>query len=298
MTRSAGRRVRRWLTVTLASAALLPGLNSTVWHAHAEQAQAPAAETAPLWEIGIAGGGFYGADYPAAGEQSLRGLGLPYVFYRGDIFRLGDDGIARALIVDEGFLEFDISIEASFDADSDENLARRGMPDLDYLFEVGPQAIFDLGTVAGGEVTFGIPVRAAFSTDLRRIDYRGIVVDPELAYERRRLFGTEVEFWASLGASFAQERLQDYLYEVEPEFQLAERPAHDASGGYLGTDLTIGFTNPVTDRLEVFAGTQLSFHGGAANTDSPLFRERFNWAIGFALVWSLYESETRVPWGD
>lgn len=295
MTRFA-RPVRRWLTVTLAYAALLPGLTSTVWHAHAEQA--PNAGTAPLWEIGVAGGGVYGADYPAADEQSVRGLGLPYAIYRGDIFRLGDDSIARGLIIDEGFLELDISIDASFDVDSDDNRARRGMPDLDYLLEVGPQAIFDLGTVAGGKVTFAVPVRAVLSTDFGRIDYRGIIVDPELTYERRGVFGTRLGFSTSLGVAFAQERLQDYFYEVDPEFRTAERPVHDAAGGMLGTDLTIGFAYPVTDRVDVFAGSQMSFHGGAANTDSPLFRDRFNWAIGFALTWSLHESETRVPWED
>ena len=291
------RRVRRWLSAKLASAALLLGLISTVWQAHAQPA-APAVGTAPLWEIGIAGGGIYGADYPAADEKSMRALGLPYVIFRGDIFRIGDDSLARGLIIDDDFLELDISIDASFDADSDDNMARRGMPDLDYLFEVGPQARFDLGTVAGGEVTLGIPVRAVFSSDFGRIDYRGVIVDPELTYERQGLFGAKLGFSVSLGVAFAQERLHDYFYEVGPEFQTAERPVHDASGGYLGTDLTIGFARPLTDRLDVFAGTQLSFHGGASNSDSPLFRDRFNAAIGIGLTWSLYESETRVPWED
>lgn len=294
MTRPAGR-ARRWLGVTLASAALLVGPDSTERPAHAEQANAPAAGTAPLWEAGIAGGGIYGPDYPASDERSVRGLGLPYVIYRGDAFRLGDDGLARGLIVDEGALELDIGIDASFDVDSDDNRARRGMPDLGYLFEVGPRAKFDLGALGGGRVAFGIPVRAVFSTDLSRIDHRGVIVDPELSYRRRGLFGTALGFSASLAAAFADERLQDYFYEVEPAFQTAGRPAHDASGGYLGTDLSVGLAWPATDRLNVFAGSDLSFHGGAANADSPLFRERLTWAVGVGLRWSLYLSESRVP---
>ncbi len=294
MTRSGGR-VRLLLTVTLACAALLPGPISTVGHAHAEQAGALAAGTAPLWEVGIAGGGVYGADYPAADEQSPRGLGLPYVIYRGDIVRLGDDSLARCLIVDEDLLELDIGIDASFDVDSDDNLARRGMPDLGYLFEVGPRARFDLGTLGGGRVGFGIPVRAVFSTDFSRIDYRGVIVDPELSYERRGIFGMGLGFSASLAAAFAEERLQDYFYQVDPAFRTAERPAYDASGGYLGTDLTVGFAWPAADRLNVLAGSRLSFHGGGANVDSPLFRDRLNWAIRVGLTWSLYESETRAP---
>lgn len=37
--------------------------------------------------------------------------------------------------------EFDISFDGLFPADSDENDDRKGMPDLDFLFEVGPQLI-------------------------------------------------------------------------------------------------------------------------------------------------------------
>ena len=295
MTRPA-RRLRRWLSGTLAFAALLPGLTSTMGHAHAELARAPTGGTAPLWEVGIAGGGVYGADYPAADERSVRGHGHPYVIYRGDIFRLGGDGPGRGRIVDEGLLEFDIGIDASFDVDSGGNRARSGMPDLGYLFEISPQALFDLGTLGGGGVTFGIPVRAVFSTDFSRIEYRGLIVDPEVTYRRGGLFGTALGASASLAVAFAGERLQDYFYQVDPAYRTAGRPAHDATGGYLGTDLAVGFVWPAADRLNVVAEGHLSFHGGAANADSPLFRDRLNWAVGLGLRWSLYESDTRVPW--
>lgn len=122
MTRSAGP-VRRLLAVTLGSAVLLSGPTSTERHAHADPARAPTAGTAPLWEVGIAGGGVYSADYPAADERSVRGHGLPYVIYRGDILRLGQDGLAGDPSVDGGFLEFDIVIDASFDVDADGNRA-------------------------------------------------------------------------------------------------------------------------------------------------------------------------------
>ena len=228
MTRSAGRVLRR-LGVTLASAALLSGPAS---HAHAERAKAPAAGTAPLWEVGIVGGGIYGADYPAADERSVRGHGLPYAIYRGDVFRLGGDSLARGRIVEPGVVEFDLAIDASFDVDSGGNRARRGMPDLGYLFEVSPEVLVHLGRLGGGRVAFGIPVRAVFSTDFSRIEYCGIIVDPELTYRRGGLFGTELGVSASLAVAVAVagERLQDYFYEVDPAYRTAGRPAHDASG--------------------------------------------------------------------
>ena len=92
MTGSAGR-VQRWLTVTLASAALLAGPASTERHAHAGQARELAAGTAPLWEVGIAGGGVHGADYPAADERSARGSVFHTSSIGATIVRLGDGGI-------------------------------------------------------------------------------------------------------------------------------------------------------------------------------------------------------------
>ena len=216
--------------MTLASGALLMGPAPAERHARADPARAPPAGTAPLWEVGIAGGGVYGADYPAADERSVRGHGVPYVIYRGDMFRLGEGGAARGPTAGGGFLEFDIGIDASFDVDPGGNRARRGMPELGYLFEVSPEVLVHLGTLGGGRVAFGIPVRAVFSTDFSRIGYRGVIVDPELTYRRGELFGTELGVSASLAVAVAGERLQDYFYEVDPAYRTAGRPAHDASG--------------------------------------------------------------------
>ena len=43
----------------------------------------------PLWEIGVVGGGGWLPDYPAADQNHLQGLVLPYAIYRGDFLRLG-----------------------------------------------------------------------------------------------------------------------------------------------------------------------------------------------------------------
>src|SRR5690606_1948748 len=49
----------------------------------------------PLWELGFGAGALHAPDYPGSSEKHLRGLALPYVVYRGDIFRLGDGQTAR-----------------------------------------------------------------------------------------------------------------------------------------------------------------------------------------------------------
>ena len=51
----------------------------------------------PLWELGLGGGVLVQPHYPSSDEHQTRGLGLPYVVYRGDVLRIGDGGAARAV---------------------------------------------------------------------------------------------------------------------------------------------------------------------------------------------------------
>ncbi len=46
-------------------------------------------ERLPLWEAGVGGGMIVSPNYPASSERNFVALALPYVIYRGDIFRDG-----------------------------------------------------------------------------------------------------------------------------------------------------------------------------------------------------------------
>ena len=247
----------------------------------------------PLWEIGIAGGTAYSPDYPASDEYGIDVLAFPYLVYRGDIFRLGEDSIAKAVLLETERLEFDIGFDASFDADSDGNDARRGMPDLDFLGEIGPQLTIELGEYQNGELELSLPVGAVFSMDFGDLHHRGYVFNPELSYEREGPF--EAVFMSvELGAGFATEELHDYFYQVDPRFATPSRAAFDADGGYLGSELGIGFFYGLTERVQFFTELQAAYHGGAANDDSPLYGDDVTFEVGAGLVWSLYQSDARA----
>lgn len=237
------------------------------------QAAPPVDKSAkPLWEICIAGGGAYSPDYPAADKNSLNVLALPYVVYRGDFLRLGRDSIAKGVFIDNDFTELDVSLSASFNANSNDNKARRGMPDLDYLVEAGPQLKIKLGELYGGKTELQLPVRAVFSTDFGRIDHRGYLFNPKFSYMRPNIFNSGIMVTGSIGSSFATKKLQSYFYRVEPRFATADRPAYDAGGGYLGSAVTVGLSYGITDRIRAYAGGQVGYYGGAANEDSPEWR--------------------------
>ena len=70
----------------------------------------------PLWELGLIGIGGYVPDYPASDENRFHAIPLPYVVYRGKIFRAGDKGLVRGRFIRKDRLEFDLSLDGSFDA--------------------------------------------------------------------------------------------------------------------------------------------------------------------------------------
>ena len=249
----------------------------------------------PVWEVGVVAGGGWLPDYPAADENHFQGLALPYAIYRGDFFRLGDGGIARGLFVDRPWLELNIGLDASFPVDSSDNDAREGMDDLDYLLEAGPKLILKLlYDDAENDVDLSLAARGVISTDFTSVDTVGFTVNPAVTYRRHDLFGQNLRASASLGANFGSEGYNEYFYEVPKGDVRPDRPRYSADAGYVGSELTLGLSWGITDRLRLFGGTQIGFWTGSANEDSPLFRDEVTYGVGGGLRWSFWVSERTV----
>lgn len=269
------------------------------------QDETPSADTAPIWELGVGGFAWIGPDYPVSGESNLRGLPFPLIIYRGDFLRIGEDAAARIVPIDVPLYEVGISVDGAFGADSDENDARDGMPDLDPMLQVGPEVVFhgprfDLGEFGEGYVEFALQARAVFSidTDDLRVESRGFVGQPLLRYTQRGLLGSKLKLGAEIGPVFATEKLHDYFYDVDSAFARAGRPAFAAEGGYLGTEIGFDLGYALNDRWNLFGGVDLSLHHGAANVDSPLFEDRLGVAAFFGATYAIWRSEKRVPRRD
>ncbi len=253
----------------------------------------------PLWELGFGAGTLYGPDYPASSESHLRGLALPYIIYRGDIFRIGDGQTARAVAYESSRLELDLSFAAAFDAKSDDNEMRIGMDDLDFMFQIGPQATIhllehDYADDSRGELLLALQARSVFSSDLSRIDQRGYVFEPMLRYRHSDFLVPKLDFTVSLRPMWATARLHSYFYDVDPEFVRPDREAYVADGGYFGTGLNFYANYRINDQFSTFFGIQTTSHHGAANRDSPLHEKDFTAAFGAGFVWSLFSSSQMV----
>ncbi|MDA1099709.1 MAG: MipA/OmpV family protein [Proteobacteria bacterium] len=257
-------------------------------------AAAAKAEEKPLFELGLVGGGGYLPDYPAAGQNHFNGIVLPFAVYRGKFFRADDKGLRGRLVHNPDF-ELDVSLSGSLDADSDKNDARRGMPDLDHLAELGPRAQWTVARAARwAKVDLELPLRAVFSTDFSSVEHQGFLIEPQLAYQHANIFHSGVKLKLGLSVIFADKDLQSYFYQVEPRFATASRPAYDAQGGYLGSRLRLSLLRPFGKRLKLFAAADVNSHSGAANEDSPLFREKLTYGAGLGLIWSFYHSDRTV----
>jgi outer membrane scaffolding protein for murein synthesis (MipA/OmpV family) len=252
-------------------------------------------EEKPFFELGVVLGGAYLPDYPAAGQNHLQAVTLPYFALRGDVIRSDERGLLRSSLIKTDRFEFDVSLDGAFPADSDENDARKGMEDLDWIGEFGPRLQITLVKAArDAKVDLEIPIRAIFSTDFRSAAARGFDFEPALAYQNVNFLMPQLEVKLSASATFATEDLMDYFYEVPPANVTATRPRFNAKSGYLGSTLNLTVTKPVSKRFRLIGIARGDFHQGAENDQSPLFREKTTFGGGIALIWSFFQSKRTV----
>jgi outer membrane scaffolding protein for murein synthesis (MipA/OmpV family) len=265
--------------------------------AHAESTLAPPTqidEARPIWEVGFGAGVGSAADFPGADRYRVRALPFPYVVYRGQLFRSDENGARLQQKLNRN-IELDISSTASFPVHSDANGPRAGMPDLDYMFELGPNLKITFARPQPGvRLLIELPLRASFSTNWHHMDYRGLVFAPDIGVQDAALLGSAWHGYADIGPMFASARLQQYFYEVAPQYALPDRPAYEADGGYMGSRLEIGLNRSLTDSLKLFAYARFDDYAGAENRDSPLLKSTLNGAgfVGFA--WSFLHSSRTV----
>lgn len=254
-----------------------------------------AAQTAPelpLWELGLFGGAAATPAYPGADERSARALVLPVLIYRGKVLRADRAGVGARLINTDR-VELDIGFALSLPARSDDVAARAGMPDLNALLEFGPRLKVLLAEPTGHtRVRLELPLRVPVELHhgLRR---QGLVWEPRLVVES----GDRAGKWqadASVGALFGSARLNQYFYEVAPQYATAARPAYQATGGLMMTRLGASLSHRLGQDWRVFGFTRYDNYTHAANRDSPLFRRNSGLSVGVGFTWTAYRSLARA----
>jgi len=292
-------------TAAAFSLALVLGLSAASALAQAQaQAQAnggtPAEDPdAPaLWEFRLAAFGQYAPVYPGAKETDLTLLPIPIPVYRGSFLNFGEnlDQVARGEIVDTRRLRLGIDLDFTFGEDSDNIAVRSGMPDLNFMFELGPELEIKLNnrTPEQGEIFLALQLRAGVSFDGLDPTSRGFLLNPELEYRRDHAFGGDNLLSLRFKPTWASEEYMDYYYEVDPAYATPDRPAYDASGGYLGSKFTAALTRQINPKLIFGISASYYRYGGAENELSPLYVQDSGASIQAAFIWTLAETERRA----
>jgi outer membrane scaffolding protein for murein synthesis (MipA/OmpV family) len=275
-----------WLAVLLAPAA------------HADSA-APLLDAAttqrPLWEVGVAAAAGVVPDYPASDQYGGHVIPFPYFAFRGRLFRSDENG-ARLHAEVRNNVELDFSGGAAFAAQSSSTSARAGMPDLNYLLELGPNLKITLDRpTPQSRWLLELPLRAVSSFNGLHVGYQGLVFSPDLGFHTRSLFGSRWTAYADLGPQFTSARYQQYYYQVAPQFAEPGRPEFLAHGGYFGSILEMGTGRRLGRDLRIFFYGRVEDYAGSRSENSPLFKTTAGYYGFVGLSWSIWHSKEMVP---
>lgn len=279
-------KAREFAASVCASAALLAGAESSAQ-----------TQEKPLWEFGAGIGAITFPDYRGADEHRVYPIPLPYAVYRGKLWKTDREGV-RGELWDRKLSELSISLSGSIPVDSDDNDARRGMPDLKPTLEIGPSLDVHLwqSSDASIKVDLILPLRVPVTIESSP-QFIGLMFAPKLSVLVRDISSTGWDLSLSAGPLFADEKYHDYFYSVAPRFELPERPAYRAKRGYSGSHVFVSLTKRFP-KYWVGGYVRVDQVQGAVFDDSPLVKRDFSFTGGIGIAWIIAQSKQLVASED
>lgn len=235
-------------------------------------------------------------DYRGSEGQNLYLFPIPYLVYRGDVFKVDREGLS-GLLFERGRIHLDMSLSASPPVNSSSISVRDGMPDLDPTVEWGPQLTITFSESTRHRFTAHLPWRTVVAVNHSGLDEVGWITNPILNYDFKDLGPSGGwNLGISGGPIWANRNFHHYYYGVDPIYATANRPAYAAQGGYSGSHLTLALSKRY-EKMWVGAFARLNDLHGTVFDDSPLLMNRTSYLVGIGASWILAESEERV-WSE
>jgi MipA family protein len=248
----------------------------------------------PLWEFGLGGTALFMPDYRGSDENRPYILPFPYVVYRGDFLKVDREQVSGLLFKTKR-LQLEMSFHGSVPVDSSKNKARKGMPDLDPTFEIGPalQVILAENKDSEYKITLTFPVRAVMSTDFTSLKSVGWDFTPRFNVDFFNIAKKGWESGLSIGPIFGDQYYHNYYYQVEQAYASPERPAYSAQAGYGGIQCAL-YLGKKFKKTVWGAFIRAEDLHGTAFSDSPLLKSTFSVMGGLYFSWIFMESKTLV----
>ena len=241
------------------------------------------------WELG---GGLAAFDVPlyvGSSENRQYLLPVPYVKLTTKYLEI-DEGI-RGFFFTSPNVRLDISADLGVPVNSNDSDARKGMPDLDAVLQLGPSVMISLmgSRLSETELRLELPVRTAIATDLRNTENIGWIFEPRVGFEKRRHNKRGLSYSAALGLRYTTREYNAYYYDVQPQFVTPERAFYESDKGYSGlvTNLAAGWREG-----EVIYWALLRYRNlnNAVFEDSPLVEEKNYYILGVGVTWVFAQS--------
>lgn len=259
--------------------------------AFADPPAPPAAQPTRI-ELGIGVGAVDFPAYEGAAEKRTLLLPFPYFVIRSRFLDADRDEVRGKLLRSEAW-SLDVDFGGNVDVSSSDTKERQGMPDLDWLGEVGPALRWHLWRGGPGNgLDLVLPARVAMSVDVLKFHHRGFDGDPRLDWDGTwyQAGGDRLIIDANLAARFVDRGYAGYYYGVAPQYASATRPAYDAPGGYAGWSTQVGVSWHRGDMVYGAFIEHTSLHG-ARFQSSPLVGDAGGWSFGVAIAWVLHRED-------
>ncbi len=240
-----------------------------------------------LFEIGAGVSMVSLPHYAGSDESEFYALPFPYLIYQSDRVSLNREGL-KGHIAEGSRWDLDLSLAGALPVNSDDNEARRGMPDLDWVGLAGPSLNYRLIQSDTDNLKLMFPFRIAAVTDFNRFEAIGWQAAPGIRWEHD--FTNQDTHWRLIGdfsAYYQSSKYNDYFYSVEQAYVTAERNLYKAEQGYAGSQTLLGVTRR---RGNFWSGAFIRYRSlnNAEFEDSPLVREKDNFYIGIAFAWIIH----------
>jgi outer membrane scaffolding protein for murein synthesis (MipA/OmpV family) len=238
------------------------------------------------YSIGMGAGVTYLNDYIGSDESNAYVFPFPFIYFKSDKFKIDRNAFEGNVFTNKKWhLSFDVA--GSLPVNSKNNKAREGMPDLDWVGEMGPSIEYYVqgDTSSNNRLYIDWSIRKAVATNFKHINSIGWVSQLSLNQKYqvpRKIFGGDFVIDSSISVLYNSSQYSRYYYDVSIEHENYLREQYTASSGYAGVRLAIGGTWR-KDNYWIGVFTRYSNLNGVAFENSPLVKKNHNVLFGFAV---------------